>query len=64
MKVFCESMQEIEKLQEDRMKRLQRSRRVKQLPDGVNLSDPNAMPFLSPKVRVVAEAFHLKLNKL
>lgn len=64
MKMFCESMQEIEQLREDHMKRLQRSLRVRQLPDGVSLSDPNILPFLSPKVRAVVEAFPLQAEQI
>uniref|UniRef100_A0A6T5XN84 DUF4168 domain-containing protein n=1 Tax=Thalassionema nitzschioides TaxID=33649 RepID=A0A6T5XN84_9STRA len=64
MKMFCQSMKEIQQLQADHMKKLQRSLHVRRLPDGVNLSDPNVMPFLSPKVRAVVEAFPLQAEEI
>jgi Domain of unknown function (DUF4168) len=64
VELFCNSMQEIEQLREDQMKRLKRSLHVQQLPPGMNLSDPAVMPFLSPKVRAVVEAFPLQAEQI
>lgn len=64
LQMFCDSMQEIEQLREDQMKKLKRSVQVKQLPKGVKLSDPSILPFLSPKIRAVVEAFPLQAEEI
>jgi hypothetical protein len=64
VELFCNSMQEIEQLREDQMKKLKRSLQVQQLPPGISLSDPSVMPFLSPKVRAVVEAFPLQAEQI
>mmetsp|Transcript_28329 Transcript_28329/g.32370 ORF Transcript_28329/g.32370 Transcript_28329/m.32370 type:complete len:300 (-) Transcript_28329:22-921(-) len=63
-KMFCKSMQEIEQLRSDQMDKLKRSLRVQQLPKGITLSDPNVLPFLSPKVRAVVEAFPFQAEQI
>jgi len=62
--MFCKSMQEIEQLRSDQMDKLKRSLNVQHLPEGVCLSDPNVLPFLSPKVRAVVEAFPLQAEQI
>jgi hypothetical protein len=64
VEMFCESMQEIEQLRADQMEKLKRSLHVQQLPPGISLSDPSVMPFLSPKVRAVVEAFPLQAEQI
>lgn len=64
VEMFCESMQEIEQLRSDQMEKLKRSLHVQQLPPGMRLSDPNVLPFLSPKVRAVVEAFPLQAEEI
>jgi Domain of unknown function (DUF4168) len=64
VELFCNSMQEIEQLREDQMSKLKRSLHVQQLPPGMTLSDPAVMPFLSPKVRAVVEAFPLQAEQI
>eukprot|EP00545_Synedropsis_sp_CCMP1620_P003665 CAMPEP_0119013210 /NCGR_PEP_ID=MMETSP1176-20130426/8152_1 /TAXON_ID=265551 /ORGANISM="Synedropsis recta cf, Strain CCMP1620" /LENGTH=276 /DNA_ID=CAMNT_0006966275 /DNA_START=28 /DNA_END=858 /DNA_ORIENTATION=+ len=64
VEMFCESMQEIEQLRADQMAKLKRSLHVQQLPPGISLSDPGVMPFLSPKVRAVVEAFPLQAEQI
>jgi Domain of unknown function (DUF4168) len=60
VELFCNSMKEIEKLRLNQMKKLKRSLQVQELPSGMSLSDPKVIPFLSPKVRAVVEAFPLQ----
>lgn len=55
--LFCESMTEIEQLRGDQIERLKKSLRVEKFPENLSLSDPMLLPFLSPKVRAVIEAF-------
>jgi len=62
--MFCESMSEIEQLREDQIERLKRSLKVSRFPDKLNISDPNLLPFLSPKVRAVVEAFPLQAEEI
>jgi len=62
--LFCESMSEIEKLRESQIDRLKRSLRVENLPSHVTLSDPGLLPFLSPKVRAVVEAFPYQAEEI
>ena len=64
VELFCNSMQEIEQLREDQMNKLKRSLHVQQLPPGMTLSDPAVMPFLSPMVRAVVEAFPLQAEQI
>merc|ERR1711862_486896 len=63
-KMFCQSIQEIEQLQSNQMDKLKRSLRVQKLPEGISLSDPNVLPFLSAKVRAVVEAFPLQAEQI
>jgi hypothetical protein len=64
IQLFCESMTEIEQIREDQMERLKKSLHVDKLPPGISLSDPAVMPFLSPKVRAVVEAFPLQAEQI
>ena len=61
--MFCESMSEIEQLREAQIGRLKRSLHVDEFP-AVNISDPILLPFLSPKVRAVVEAFPLQAEDI
>jgi hypothetical protein len=62
--LFCESMSEIEQLRSDQIERLKRSLHVDKFPANVNISDPGLLPFLSPKVRAVVEAFPLQAEDI
>ena len=64
IQMFCESMSEIEHLREDQIERLKRSLRVDKFPGHVNISDPALLPFLSPRVRAVVEAFPLQAEEI
>jgi hypothetical protein len=64
MKMFCESMTEIEKLRENQIERLKRSLQVDSFPANINISDPGLLPFLSPKVRAVVEAFPYQAEEI
>ena len=62
--LFCSSMSEIEKLRSGQIERLKQSLHVKDFPEHVNISDPSLLPFLSPKVRAVVEAFPLQAEAI
>jgi Domain of unknown function (DUF4168) len=62
--LFCESMTEIEQLRGNQIERLKRSLRVDQFPENLSLSDPTLLPFLSPKVRAVIEAFPYQAEEI
>lgn len=62
--LFCESMSEIERFRANQIERLTRSLGVDKFPGNVNISDPNLLPFLSPKVRAVVEAFPLQAEEI
>lgn len=60
VKLFCESIRDIEKLRADQVERLKKSLQVESFPSSISISDPSLMPFLSPKVRAVVKAFPLQ----
>jgi len=62
--LFCESMTEIEHLREGQIGRLMKSLRVDKFPENLPLSDPGLLPFLSPKVRAVVEAFPYQAEEI
>jgi hypothetical protein len=62
--VFCDSMTEIEQLRGDQIERLKKSLRVDKFPENLSLSDPRLLPFLSPKVRAVIEAFPYQAEEI
>lgn len=64
VQMFCESMTEIEHLRENQLERLRRSLHVDKFPAHVSISDPALLPFLSPKVRAVVEAFPLQAEEI
>ena len=64
LKMFCESMTEIEQLRTNQVDRLTKALRVDRFPANVNISDPTLLPFLSPKVRAVVEAFPLQAEEI
>jgi hypothetical protein len=64
IQLFSESLTEIEKLRANQIKRLTKSLHVDKFPDHVSISDPNLLPFLSPKVRAVVEAFPFQAEEI
>eukprot|EP00523_Entomoneis_sp_CCMP467_P008813 CAMPEP_0168736340 /NCGR_PEP_ID=MMETSP0724-20121128/9810_1 /TAXON_ID=265536 /ORGANISM="Amphiprora sp., Strain CCMP467" /LENGTH=326 /DNA_ID=CAMNT_0008783535 /DNA_START=42 /DNA_END=1023 /DNA_ORIENTATION=+ len=64
VQLFCQSMSEIEKLRAGQVERLMRSLQVESFPENINISDPNLLPFLSPRVRAVVEAFPLQAEAI
>jgi Domain of unknown function (DUF4168) len=62
--LFCDSMTEIERLREEQIERLKKSLKVEKVPDNLSLSDPVLLPFLSPKVRAVVEAFPYQAEEI
>jgi len=62
--LFCESMSEIEQFRANQLERLTRSLGVDKIPTDVNISDPNLLPLLKPKVRAVIEAFPLQAEEI
>lgn len=62
--LFCESMTEIEQLREDQIERLKKSLKVNRFPENLSISDPILLPFLSPKVRAVVEAFPYQAEEI
>src|SRR6476620_5381646 len=64
VELFCESMSEIEHLREDQIERLKRALQVDSFPASLSISDPSLMPFLSPKVRAVVEAFPYQAEEI
>ncbi|GKY94147.1 hypothetical protein MPSEU_000380800 [Mayamaea pseudoterrestris] len=64
VELFCESMSEIEHLREDQIERLKRALQVDTFPASLSISDPSLMPFLSPKVRAVVEAFPYQAEEI
>ena len=64
VELFCDCMTEIESIREEQIERLKRSLRVTAFPAGINISDPDLLPFLSPKVRAVVEAFPFQAEEI
>lgn len=64
IQMFARSITEIEHLRTDQMEKLMKALKIPALPEGVNLSDPNVVPFLSPKVRAVCEAFPFQAEEI
>ena len=64
VELFCESMSEIESLREGQIERLKRALQVDSFPASLSISDPSLMPFLSPKVRAVVEAFPYQAEEI
>ena len=64
VKIFCDSVSEIEQLRSNQLQRLQRALQIDKLPAHVSISDPALLPFLSPKVRAVVEAFPLQAEAI
>jgi Domain of unknown function (DUF4168) len=62
--LFAKSMSEIEKLRAGQLERLKQFLHVEAFPEHVNISDPSLLPFLSPKVRAVVEAFPLQAEAI
>jgi Domain of unknown function (DUF4168) len=62
--LFAKSMSEIEKLRAGQIERLKQFLHVEAFPEHVNISDPSLLPFLSPKVRAVVEAFPLQAEAI
>eukprot|EP00977_Amphora_coffeiformis_P018843 scaffold6754_cov148-Amphora_coffeaeformis.AAC.9 len=64
VQLFCESMNEIERLRTGQVDRLKRALQVDDFPANINISDPTLLPFLNPKVRAVVEAFPLQAESI
>ena len=64
VQLFCESMNEIERLRTGQVDRLKRALQVDDFPSNINISDPTLLPFLNPKVRAVVEAFPLQAERI
>lgn len=64
VQLFCESMNEIERLRTGQIDRLKRALQVDDFPANINISDPTLLPFLNPKVRAVVEAFPLQAESI
>ena len=64
VQLFCESMNEIERLRNGQVERLKRALQVDDFPSNINISDPTLLPFLNPKVRAVVEAFPLQAEAI
>ncbi|KAL7568826.1 hypothetical protein ACA910_007239 [Epithemia clementina (nom. ined.)] len=64
VRMFCESMNEIEKLRAGQVERLKKSLQVDRFPENVNISDRALLPFLAPRVRAVVEAFPLQAEAI
>lgn len=60
VRLFCESIRDIERLRSDQVERLKKSLHVDNFPGSISISDPSILPFLSPKVRAVVKAFPLQ----
>ena len=61
---FSESLAEIEDLRASQLERLVKSLKVDSFPEHIHISDPNLLPFLSPRVRAVVEAFPLQAEEI
>ena len=64
VQMFCESMNEIEKLRAGQVERLKKSLQVDRFPENINISDRALLPFLAPRVRAVVEAFPLQAEAI
>lgn len=64
IKLFSESLAEIEDLRENQIRRLTQALHVDKFPEHINISDPGLLPFLNPKVRAVVEAFPLQAEDI
>ena len=56
---FAHTLDEIEDLRDSQTTALKRSLNVRNLPNNLRVCDPNILPFLSPKIQTVCEAFPL-----
>lgn len=64
VQLFCQSIEEIERMRADQVDRLKKALRVDSLPKNIHLSDPELLPFLSPRVRAVVKAFPLQAEDI
>lgn len=60
VQLFCQSIQDIERLRSSQVDRLKKALHVDDFPASISISDPTLMPFLNPKVRAVVRAFPLQ----
>ncbi|GMH57131.1 hypothetical protein TrLO_g11440 [Triparma laevis f. longispina] len=56
---FAHTLDEIEDLRDSQTTALKRSLNVRSLPNNLRVCDPNILPFLSPKIQQVCDAFPL-----
>lgn len=64
VQMFARSVTEIEELRSDQMEELRQSLHVERFPPGFDLTDPQVMPLLHPKVRAVCEKFPVKAEEI
>lgn len=64
VQMFCESMNEIEKLRTGQVERLKRALQADDFPTNINISDPQLLPFLHPKAKAVVQAFPLQAEAI
>ena len=60
VQLFCQSIQDIERLRSNQVDRLKKALHVDDFPNSISISDPTLLPFLNPKVRAVVRAFPLQ----
>ena len=60
VQLFCQSIQDIERLRSSQVDRLKKALNVDDFPASISISDPTLLPFLNPKVRAVVKAFPLQ----
>jgi hypothetical protein len=64
MQMFAKSMHDIEELRQEQTEKLLKALSIDSLPESVNISDPKVLPFLSPQIRAVVEAFPLQAEEI
>lgn len=64
VQLFCESMNEIERLRTGQVERLKKALQVDDFPSNINISDPTLLPFLNPRVRAYVEAFPMQAEAI
>jgi len=64
VQTFAKSLREIERLRRAHVQKLTQALKVKALPSGVDMTDPQLLPFLHPHVRALIKAFPLQAEKI
>ena len=60
VQLFCQSIQDIERLRSSQVDRLKKALNVDDFPASISISDPTLLPFLNPNVRAVVKPFPLQ----